>query len=145
VIEIDGNPVIVEIHSATPELVDATLGGVRRRYRVQLTGRDGLDGALVDSVNGASAFSFVDPLPAPGSSGPAGGLVAPMPGSVVRVMVAEGDTVTAGTPLLVLEAMKMEHTITSPSDGVVAALNVTAGTQVERGAVLVELSDSTDG
>ncbi|HVE24682.1 MAG TPA: biotin carboxylase N-terminal domain-containing protein, partial [Sporichthya sp.] len=126
VIEIDGNPVIVEIHSATPELVDATLGGVRRRYRVQLTGRDGLDGALVDSVNGASAFGFVDPLPAPGSSGPAGGLVAPMPGSVVRVMVAEGDTVTAGTPLLVLEAMKMEHTITSPSDGVVAALNVTA-------------------
>ncbi|MBA3744300.1 biotin carboxylase N-terminal domain-containing protein [Sporichthya sp.] len=141
VIEVDGKPVIVEIHSAGSELVDATIGGVRRRYRVHLTGVGGLDGALVDGVGGASAFSVVDPLPAPGSSVPAGGLIAPMPGSVVRVMVAEGDTVTAGTPLLVLEAMKMQHTITSPGDGVVTALNVTAGTQVERGTVLVELSD----
>jgi acetyl/propionyl-CoA carboxylase alpha subunit len=141
-IEVDGEPVVVEIHAASPDLVDATLGGVRRRYRVHLTGPDGLDGALVDGVDGASAFSVVDPLPAPGSSVPAGGLVAPMPGAVVRVMVAEGETVTAGTPLLVLEAMKMEHTITSPSDGVVTTLNVTAGTQVERGTVLVELSES---
>ena len=144
VVEVDGNPVLVEIHSAAAELVDATIGGVRRRYRVHLTGVRGsqqTDGALVDGVGGASAFSFVDPLPAPGSSIPAGGLIAPMPGSVVRIMVAEGDTVTVGTPLLVLEAMKMEHTITSPSDGIVTALNVAAGTQVERGAVLVELSD----
>jgi acetyl/propionyl-CoA carboxylase alpha subunit len=141
VLEVNGESVPVAIHAATPELVDATIGGVRRRYRVHLTGRNGLDGALIDGVNGASAFTFVDPLPAPGSSIPAGGLVAPMPGSVVRIMVSEGDVVTAGTPLLVLEAMKMEHTITSPSDGVVSALNVSAGTQVERGAVLVELSD----
>jgi acetyl/propionyl-CoA carboxylase alpha subunit len=142
VIEVDGEPVLAEVHASSPTAVDVTLGGVRRRYRVHLTGPDGLDGALVDGVDGASAFSVVDPLPAPGSSVPAGGLVAPMPGAVVRILVAEGDTVTAGTPLLVLEAMKMEHTINSPSDGVVAALNVTAGTQVERGAVLVELSEN---
>ncbi|HUR75635.1 MAG TPA: biotin carboxylase N-terminal domain-containing protein [Sporichthya sp.] len=146
VVEVDGDPMIVEIHAADADLVDATIGGVRRRYRVQLHGDDGSGGpggALVDGVGGASAFSFVDPLPAPGSSGPAGGLVAPMPGSVVRVLVGDGATVTAGTPLLVLEAMKMEHTITSPSDGVVT-LNVAAGTQVERGAVLVELTAPAD-
>jgi acetyl/propionyl-CoA carboxylase alpha subunit len=142
-VEVDGAQVLVQIHAADAEHVDATIGGVRRRYRVHLTGHDGLDGALVDGVGGTSAFSYVDPLPAPGASGPAGGLVAPMPGSVVRVMVADGETVTAGTPLLVMEAMKMEHTITSPSDGVVK-LNVAAGTQVERGAVLVELSDPAD-
>ena len=110
---------------------------MRRRYRVHLTGRPTVDGVLVDGVNGAVQFSIVDPLPAPGASGPAGGLIAPMPGAIVRVMVAVGDTVTAGTPLLVMEAMKMEHTITSPVDGVVAALPVSVGTQVERGAVLV--------
>ncbi|MDX6302901.1 MAG: propionyl-CoA carboxylase alpha chain [Nocardioidaceae bacterium] len=141
VVEVDGDPVTVDIHTADPDVVDATIGGVRRRYRVHLTGPAGLDGALIDGVDGSSAFSVVDPLPAPGSALPAGGLIAPMPGSVVRILVAEGDTVTAGTPLLVLEAMKMEHTITSPGDGVISALNVAAGTQVERGAVLVEMSD----
>ena len=140
VIEVDGESVVVELHRMTAEVVDATIGGVRRRYRVHLTGSNGLDGALVDGVDGSSTFSFVDPLPAPGSSVPAGGLVAPMPGSVVRVLVAQGETVTAGAPLLVLEAMKMEHTITSPGDGVVSSVNVAPGTQVERGRVLVELT-----
>ncbi len=144
VIEIDGEPVAVEIHAADARSVDATIGGVRRRYRVHLTGTSGTDGALIDGVGGASAFAVVDPLPAPGSSVPAGGLVAPMPGAVLRILVAEGDVVAAGTPLMVMEAMKMEHTITSPADGVVSALNVTAGTQVERGAVLVELSNPTE-
>ena len=54
-----------------------------------------------------------------------------------------GDTVESGQPLLVLEAMKMEHTIRSPEDGVVAAINVTEGEQVPIGAVLAELSTDT--
>jgi acetyl-CoA/propionyl-CoA carboxylase biotin carboxyl carrier protein len=53
-----------------------------------------------------------------------------MPGTVLAVRVAEGDQVTAGTPLLVVEAMKMEHTITAPVDGVVSELYVHAGQQV---------------
>ncbi|MGQ0632448.1 MAG: acetyl/propionyl/methylcrotonyl-CoA carboxylase subunit alpha [Sporichthyaceae bacterium] len=141
VVELDGNPLLVEIHSASPELVDATIGGIRRRYQVHLLGPDGLGGVLVDSGDGGSSFSIVDPLPAPGASGPQGGLTAPMPGAIIRIMVAEGETVEAGTPLLVMEAMKMEHTILAPTDGVVSALNVAAGTQVERGAVLVELTE----
>ncbi|MGQ0466665.1 MAG: ATP-binding protein [Sporichthyaceae bacterium] len=138
VVELDTTPQAVEIHGVTSDELDATIGGVRRRYRIVLSD----DGALVDSGIGSSGFAFVDPLPEPGAGGPQGGLTAPMPGSVVRLMVSEGDTVGAGQPLLVLEAMKMEHTISSPADGVVGKLNVAQGTQVERGAVLVELTEA---
>ena len=62
-----------------------------------------------------------------------------MPGNVIRLGAAVGDAVTAGQPLIWLEAMKMEHTITAPTDGVLAELNVTAGQQVEVGAVLARL------
>ena len=71
----------------------------------------------------------------------AGSLLAPMPGTVVRVAVVAGDSVTAGQPLLWLEAMKMEHTITAPTDGVVTELPVEAGQQVEVGAVLAVVKE----
>jgi pyruvate carboxylase subunit A/propionyl-CoA carboxylase alpha chain len=73
-----------------------------------------------------------------------GSLLAPMPGSVLRVGAAIGDTVTAGQPLIWLEAMKMEHTIAAPDDGVLAELNVAAGQQVEVGAVLARV-ESQEG
>jgi pyruvate carboxylase subunit A/propionyl-CoA carboxylase alpha chain len=73
-----------------------------------------------------------------------GSLLAPMPGSVLRVGAAPGDTVTAGQPLLWLEAMKMEHTITAPTDGVLVELNVEPGRQVEVGAVLARV-ESQEG
>lgn len=62
-----------------------------------------------------------------------------MPGSVLRIGAAIGDPVTKGQPLIWLEAMKMEHTIAAPADGVLAELNVTAGQQVEVGAVLARV------
>ncbi|HUB56821.1 MAG TPA: acetyl-CoA carboxylase biotin carboxyl carrier protein subunit, partial [Mycobacterium sp.] len=68
-----------------------------------------------------------------------GSLVAPMPGNVIRLGAAVGDTVAAGQPLIWLEAMKMEHTITAPSDGVLAELNVDTGQQVEVGAILARV------
>jgi len=68
-----------------------------------------------------------------------GGLVAPMPGVVLDVRCAVGDRVVAGQPLVVLEAMKMEHHVVAPDDGVVAALHVEAGEQVKNGAVLLVL------
>ena len=68
----------------------------------------------------------------------AGGLKAPMPGKVVALMAASGASVEKGAPLLVLEAMKMEHTITAPSAGVVRAFNYAPGDQVSEGADLVE-------
>ena len=57
-------------------------------------------------------------------------------------MVAAGDRVSAGAPLLVLEAMKMEHTVAAPADGRIAALYVAAGDQVEEGIVLLDFERS---
>ncbi|HEY2166876.1 MAG TPA: acetyl-CoA carboxylase biotin carboxyl carrier protein subunit, partial [Jatrophihabitantaceae bacterium] len=63
-----------------------------------------------------------------------------MPGSVVRVAVRVGDTVTAGQPMLWLEAMKMQHQIDAPADGVVSELPAEIGRQVDVGAVLAIVS-----
>jgi propionyl-CoA carboxylase alpha chain len=63
-----------------------------------------------------------------------------MPGTVTRVAVAAGDTVPAGALVLVLEAMKMEHPVHAPQDGVVAELPVRAGQQVDGGSVLAVLT-----
>jgi 3-methylcrotonyl-CoA carboxylase alpha subunit len=73
---------------------------------------------------------------------PAGGCVAPMPGKVVELRVALGDTVQAGQVLMIMEAMKMEHSVTAPQDGNVAQLLVMAGDQVDADALLVVVSES---
>jgi 3-methylcrotonyl-CoA carboxylase alpha subunit len=67
-----------------------------------------------------------------------GALSAPMPGKIVRQPVAAGDRVTRGAPLLVLEAMKMEHTVVAPRDGRIVQLHYAEGDQVEEGAILIE-------
>ena len=66
-------------------------------------------------------------------------VAAPMPGLVKTVLVAEGDTVAKGQRLLVLEAMKMEHTLTAPFDGKVAELDASEGAQVSEGALLARV------
>src|SRR3984957_10675002 len=71
-----------------------------------------------------------------------GGLRAPMPGKVVTLMAEPGAVVEKGTPLLVLEAMKMEHTITAPRKGKVVSFHVAAGDQVADGAELVEFEEA---
>jgi 3-methylcrotonyl-CoA carboxylase alpha subunit len=68
-----------------------------------------------------------------------GAIIAPMPGKVIVVDVAEGQAVTAGQRLMVLEAMKMEHALTAPFDGVIEGLAVSAGAQVQVEAVLVQV------
>ncbi len=65
-----------------------------------------------------------------------GAILAPMPGKVIAVDVSEGETVTAGQRLMVLEAMKMEHALTAPFDGTVTELNASEGAQVQVEAVL---------
>jgi biotin carboxyl carrier protein len=64
-----------------------------------------------------------------------------MPGTVIRLLVAEGDSVRARQPLVVLEAMKMETPLASPYDAIVRAVHVSEGDQVAGGAVLVELEE----
>jgi 3-methylcrotonyl-CoA carboxylase alpha subunit len=71
-----------------------------------------------------------------------GGLTAPMPGKVVALLAQPGQKVEKGAPLLILEAMKMEHTITAPKNGTVKAFCYAAGDQVADGAELVEFEAS---
>jgi acetyl-CoA carboxylase biotin carboxylase subunit len=80
------------------------------------------------------------PLPVPGASRASNdALTAPMPGQVIAVLVSEGQTVAAGEPLMILEAMKMEHTIRAPHDGVVAAIHYSPGDQVRAATVLLDV------
>lgn len=74
--------------------------------------------------------------PAPASSG---AVIAPMPGTILRVNKAEGDSVKAGDVVLVLEAMKMENEITAPVNGVIASLSLAAGSTVAGGDMLFEV------
>ena len=64
-----------------------------------------------------------------------------MPGKVIDVLVAEGQSVSEGDPMLVLEAMKMENVLRAAGDGQVGTISVSAGDAVEKGAVLVALAD----
>ncbi|MCA3206657.1 biotin/lipoyl-containing protein, partial [Cupriavidus sp.] len=85
-----------------------------------------------------TVLQWLDPLAHAGESeGEGGKLTAPMPGKVIAVMVEPGSKVTRGTPLLVMEAMKMEHTIAAPSDGVVSEVLYGVGEQVTEGAQLL--------
>jgi biotin carboxyl carrier protein len=77
-----------------------------------------------------------------GHAHPEGELTAPMPGQVRAVNVSEGDTVTKGQTLLLLEAMKMEIRVQAPRDGVVKKLSVRQGQTVEREQLLVEIEES---
>jgi 3-methylcrotonyl-CoA carboxylase alpha subunit len=69
-----------------------------------------------------------------------GDILSPMPGRIIAVEVAAGDSVTKGQKLLTLEAMKMEHSLIAPFDGVVAELNAVAGAQVQVEALLVRIA-----
>jgi 3-methylcrotonyl-CoA carboxylase alpha subunit len=73
-----------------------------------------------------------------------GAIIAPMPGKVIAVDVAEGQAVTAGQRLMVLEAMKMEHALTAPFDGVIEGLTVTAGAQVQVEALLAKVVPASE-
>jgi biotin carboxyl carrier protein len=66
-----------------------------------------------------------------------------MPGNVLRVLVAPGDAVVAGQPLVVVEAMKMEHQVLAPADGTVATVHVTPGQQVDTGQALLQMEDDS--
>ncbi|WUJ73991.1 acetyl/propionyl-CoA carboxylase subunit alpha [Kribbella soli] len=130
----EGNARLVE---STPTRVVLEVDGVRRVFEV--AAYDGL--ICVDSALGSVSLVPMERFTDPAQQVPVGSLVAPMPGTVIRVGVQIGDKVTQGQPLLWLEAMKMEHTIAAPVDGVVGELTVEAGQQVEVGAVLAVVGE----
>jgi 3-methylcrotonyl-CoA carboxylase alpha subunit len=98
------------------------------------------DTAHIFTPRGAARIEHLDPLAHAGESTQAGGrLTAPMPGKVVSFAVKAGDRVKAGQALAVMEAMKMEHTLSAPHDGVVAELLFAPGDQVNDGDALLKL------
>ena len=133
--EIDGDWMHALVRAATPDQVDLEIAGTRRVYHVHQVGAD----VYVDASDGSSALSEIPRFGDPTKLAPAGSLLAPMPGLVLRVLAEPGAVVTAGQPLLVLEAMKMEQTVSAPADGVLAELRAKAGEQVSTGQVLAVL------
>jgi biotin carboxyl carrier protein len=107
-------------------------GGHRRSVRVATSG------AKSWVLSEGTLFQFVEQprFPDATAHGVEGGLVAPMPGKVVKVLVDAGQEVAAGAPLVVLEAMKMEHTVRAASTGIVREIHVAVGEQVEADRLL---------
>jgi biotin carboxyl carrier protein len=136
--EIDGEAVggvVVRQLSATH--VDLDINGVRRQVHVHRVA----DLSFVDSALGSTVLREEARFPAPSETRVAGSLVSPMPGTVVRAEVAIGQMVMKGAAIVVLEAMKMEHVIRAPGDGIVRELRVEAGQTVDVGVVLAVLED----
>jgi len=136
VVEIDGERMLVDAHKLEGDFYSLLTGG--RSYEVSVEPRG--DGYLVRHGAAATIVRLADAgrrarEAMRGSSG-AEQVVAQMPGKVVRVLVAEGDTVQPGQGLLVLEAMKMENEIASERGGTVERLAVDPGATVEGGALL---------
>jgi 3-methylcrotonyl-CoA carboxylase alpha subunit len=124
------------VFSAVGQGIELQFAGQRTRAAVYAQGE-------VDHVFtplGATQITAIDLLAHAGEAAAEGGrLTAPMPGKVVSFAVKAGDAVTKGQPLAVMEAMKMEHTIAAPADGVVQELLYAPGDQVTEGAELLKL------
>jgi propionyl-CoA carboxylase alpha chain len=121
------------VHAWSRNGVDVEVDGLRQRSRITRSG----DRILVQTPRGDVELAVRPRFELPGSDAPSGGLVAPMPGKVTLLRVQVGQAVAAGEILLVLEAMKMEHPMRAPGDGVVRELFVALGDQVENGALLL--------
>ena len=123
----------VRLHACTAELVDLEVEGVRRRHRIH----EGENGVVhVNTHDGQVDLTETPRFADPAAGVEEGTLIAPMPGTVTRLLAEAGAEVRAGQPLLALEAMKMEHEFTAPTDGLLTELRVEEGSQVETGAVL---------
>jgi propionyl-CoA carboxylase alpha chain len=139
--EVDGEAVDeLVLRSAEPGLVVADLAGIRREFSVVRAGHV----YYVDSLLGATTLTELPRFPEPESVRSPGSLLAPMPGTVVRIEVAPGAAVAAGAPVVVLEAMKMEHIVVAPHDGTVTSVGVTAGQPVDVGTVLAVVEAQHD-
>ena len=123
------------------------------KYRITVEGKTyemdveliGANGAVAAPVAKAAAPVAAAPkaAPAPVSAKPAavgsGSVAAPMPGTILKVLKATGDSVKAGEVVLILEAMKMENEITAPVDGTIGSLNLTEGSTVAGGDLLFDV------
>ncbi len=132
-VRLGGKPTLITRHELDGDrLWFVEHGGHRRNVRVARAG------ARAWVLSEGTLFTFVEEprFAEPGARTVAGGLIAPMPGKVVKVLVTTGDVVVHGAALVVLEAMKMEHTVRATGAGTVRALHVAVGDQVDADRLL---------
>jgi propionyl-CoA carboxylase alpha chain len=134
----------LELISAAPDQVVLAVPGAHGPVRRQFAVARYDDLVYVDSALGPVSARRLPRFTDPADQVATGSLLAPMPGSVIRLGAEVGSSVTAGQPILWLEAMKMEHTIAAPADGVLSAVNVEVGQQVDVGAVLAVVDPATE-
>ena len=127
----------VALLSAGADRVVLDVAGVRRSFDVHIDG----DHVYVDSALGGVTLRRTPRFVNPSEHVAAGSLLAPMPGAVVRIAVEAGQRVKAGDPILWLEAMKMQHRINAPADGVISELPASVGQQIDVGAVLAVVTE----
>ena len=136
-LDADGKPVEGDVAYELPEMHDIYFPSERVGNAIYASGAGRTRRITSRETRGSNAHHAVD-----------GAILAPMPGKVIAVDVAAGDAVAKGQKLLVLEAMKMEHALTAPFDGIIAELNVRSGAQVQVDAVLARIvvaPQSADG
>ena len=159
VLRIAGREYQAEVRELTPERAVVVVDG--KEYAVDLVrlGRRKVTADTVKAITGSGAPagppaaapapsaatpSAAPPAPAPARQAPPargeGGVTAPMPGLVLKIKIKEGDSVQAGQPLLIMEAMKMENAITASYNGTVARIYVREGDSISEGDLLVEVA-----
>jgi propionyl-CoA carboxylase alpha chain len=136
-VELEGRDDLSLVDSS-PAAVVLEVGGVQRSFTVTRFS----DRVVVECARGSAELQVVPRFTDPAAALPTGALVAPMPGTVARIAVAPGSPVSAGDPLLWLEAMKMEHVIRAPAAGVLTSLPVKVGQQVAQGTPLAVVDDT---
>ncbi|MEU8539475.1 biotin carboxylase N-terminal domain-containing protein [Streptomyces sp. NPDC048717] len=136
------SPSGVRVGAVAADRVSLEVGGLVRHFGIARYGEGGREVVYA----GPHRLTPVPRFPDPDDQREPGSLLAPMPGTVVRVAegLAVGARVAAGQPLLWLEAMKMEHRVTAPASGTLTALHAAPGRQVEVGTLLAVVSTSTD-
>ncbi|MFE7455769.1 biotin carboxylase N-terminal domain-containing protein [Streptomyces sp. NPDC057554] len=129
--------------SVTPDRVTLELDGVTRHFTLTRDPDPDRDQVHVDTAGASYTFTALPRFTDPATRTDPGSLLAPMPGTVVRLAegLAPGAVVAAGQPLIWLEAMKMEHRVLAPASGTLTALHAAPGHQVELGALLAVVQE----
>lgn len=143
-ITIAGQTYDVQVGDISSSPVEVTVDGTT--YQVEFPESGPAGATPTQPATAASISRTVAPRPLSRPSIPTTGgdgiVRSPMPGRIIRISVSDGDAVTKGQPVVVLESMKMENTITSPVDGTVSAVHVAAGDSVQHGQTLVEIAQA---